>query len=47
MQQHLPQQVIQRTDLSVQATSFTNNDMIKIVIVVQQIMTQLSEATAQ
>jgi hypothetical protein len=45
--QHLPQQVIQRTDLSAQATSSTNNDTLKIASVVQQIMTELSQAVSE
>jgi hypothetical protein len=43
VQQHLPQQEIQKTGLSVQASSSTNNDMLKVATVVQQIMTELSE----
>jgi hypothetical protein len=49
MQQHLPQQGIQRTGLPVQAPSLTNNDMllVKIITVVEQIMTELSEAVSE
>jgi hypothetical protein len=47
VQQHLPQQEIQRTGLSVQAHSLTNSDMIKMSTVVQQIMTELSVAVSQ
>jgi hypothetical protein len=43
-QQHLQQQEIQRTGLSVQTPSSSNNDTLKGSTVVQQIMTQLSEA---
>jgi hypothetical protein len=39
VQQHLPQREIERTGVSVQAPSSTNNDMLKVVTVVQQIMT--------
>jgi hypothetical protein len=38
MQQHLPQQEIHRTGLSVQAPGLTKN-VVKITTVVQQIMT--------
>jgi hypothetical protein len=44
--QHLPQREIQRTGLSVQAPSSTNNDTLKIAILVQQIITELSEAVS-
>jgi hypothetical protein len=47
MQQYLPQQEIQKTGLSVWAPSLTNNDMLKVVTVVQQIMTELSEAVSE
>jgi hypothetical protein len=47
MQQHLPQQEIQRTGLSVQAPSLTNNDTLKVTTVVQQIMRELSEAVSE
>jgi hypothetical protein len=43
VQQHLPQQRIQRTGLSVQTPSSIKNDTLKIVTVVQQIITELSE----
>jgi hypothetical protein len=42
-QQHLPQHEIQKTDLSVQAPSSSNNDTLKVATVVQQIMTELNE----
>jgi hypothetical protein len=44
MQQHLPQQEIQKTGLSVEAPSLSNSDMLKVLTVMQQIMTELSEA---
>jgi hypothetical protein len=47
LQQHLPQQIIQRTGLPVQAHSSTNSDTLKIATVVQQIMTELSEALSE
>jgi hypothetical protein len=43
VQQHLPQQEIQKTGLSVQAPSSSNNNMLKVATVVQHIMTELSE----
>jgi hypothetical protein len=45
--QHLPQQEIQETSLSVQAHSLTNNEILKVATVVQQIMRELSEAVSQ
>jgi hypothetical protein len=47
VQQHLPQQEIQKTDLSVQAHSLTNNETLKAATVVQQIMTERSEAMSE
>jgi hypothetical protein len=47
MQQHLLQKEIQKTGLSVQDTSSTNNDTLKVTIVVQQIMTELSQAVSE
>jgi hypothetical protein len=47
VQQHLPQQEIQRIVLSVQASSSTNIYTLKVAIVVQQIMTELSEAVSE
>jgi hypothetical protein len=47
VQQHLTYQEIQRTGLSVQAPSSTKNDSFKIATVVQQIMTELSEAVSE
>jgi hypothetical protein len=47
VQQHLRQQEIQKTGLSVRATSTFNNEMIKVATVVQQIMTELSEALSE
>jgi hypothetical protein len=47
VQEHLPQQEIQRTGLSVQAPSSTNNDMLKIAIVLQQIITEFSKTVSE
>jgi hypothetical protein len=47
MQQHLPQKEIQKTGLSVQTPSSSNNDTLKVATVVQQIMTELSEAVSE
>jgi hypothetical protein len=47
VQQHLPQQKIQRTDLPVLASSSTKNDALKVAIVVQQIITVLAEAVPE
>jgi hypothetical protein len=47
VQQHLPQQEIQGTGLSVQAPSSINNCTLKIATVVQQIMTVLREAVSE
>jgi hypothetical protein len=47
VQQHLPQQEIQKTGLSVQAPSSSNNDILNVIIVVQQMITQLSEAVSE
>jgi hypothetical protein len=44
VQLHVPQQEIQKVGLSVQAPSSSNNYTLKIITVVQQIMTELSEA---
>jgi hypothetical protein len=46
VQQHLPQQEIQKTGLSVQAPSSRNSDTLKVATVVQQITTELSEAVS-
>jgi hypothetical protein len=43
MQQPLPTQEIQKTGLSVQTPSSSNNDMLKVAIEVEQIMIELSE----
>jgi hypothetical protein len=43
VQQHLPQEAIQKTGLSVQAPSSTSNETIKGAIAVQQSTTELSE----
>jgi hypothetical protein len=47
VQQHLPQLEIPKTGLLVQAPSSTNNDMLKVATVVQQIMTKLNEAVSE
>jgi hypothetical protein len=47
LQQHLPQQEIQRTGLSVEAPSSTNNDTLIAVIIVQQILTEFGEAESE
>jgi hypothetical protein len=47
MQQHLSQQEIQKTGLSVQAPRSINNNPLKVATVVQQIMTELSEAVSE
>jgi hypothetical protein len=47
MQQHLPQQEIQRTGLSVVAPSSTNNDTLIAVTIVQQILTEFNEAVSE
>jgi hypothetical protein len=47
VQQHLPQQEMQRTGLSVQAPSSSDNDRLKVAIVVRQIMRDLSEAVSE
>jgi hypothetical protein len=47
VQQHLQQQEIQRTVLSVQAPSSFNNDTLKVATVAQQIITELSEAMSE
>jgi hypothetical protein len=44
LRQHQPQHEIQRTVVSVQAPSSSNNDMLVVAIVVQQIIRELSEA---
>jgi hypothetical protein len=43
---HFSEQEIQRTGLSEQVPSLTNNDTLKIATIVQQIMTELSEDTS-
>jgi hypothetical protein len=47
VQQYLSQQEIQHTGFSVQALSSSNSDTLNIVTVVQQIMTELSEAVSE
>jgi hypothetical protein len=46
VQQHLPQQEIQKTGLSVQAPSSSNSAMLKVTTVEQQITTELCEAVS-
>jgi hypothetical protein len=47
MQLHLTQQEIYTTRLLVQALCLTNNDTLKVVTLVQEIMTELSEALSE
>jgi hypothetical protein len=47
VQQHLPQQEIQRTGLSAEAPIQTNNGTLKAATVVQQNITELSEAVSE
>jgi hypothetical protein len=47
MQQHLPQQEIQKTGLSIKVPSSFNSDMAKVATVMQQIITELSEAVLE
>jgi hypothetical protein len=47
VQQHLAQQEIQRTGLSIRAPSSTNSGTLKIASLVQQIMTELIEAVSE
>jgi hypothetical protein len=47
MQHNLTEQEIQKTGLSVQALISSNNDMLKVATVVQQITTELSEAVSE
>jgi hypothetical protein len=47
MQQHLPQQKCKKTGLSVQTPSSSNNDMLKVATVMQQITTELSEPVSE
>jgi hypothetical protein len=47
VQQHLLQQEIQKTGLSVQAPSSSDNDTLKVATVLQQIIAQLSEAVSE
>jgi hypothetical protein len=47
VQQHLPHQETQRTDLSAQAPSSTKIDMLKLATLVQQIITEHSEAVSE
>jgi hypothetical protein len=47
VKQHLPQQEIQRIGLPVQPPSLTNNVTLKMATVMQQIITELSEAVSE
>jgi hypothetical protein len=47
VQQQLPQQEIQKTGLSVQASSSSDNDKLKAATAVRQIMRELSEAVSE
>jgi hypothetical protein len=47
VQQHLPQQEIQKTCLSGQDLSSTNNNTLKVATVVQQIITEISKAVSE
>jgi hypothetical protein len=47
LQQHLPQQEIQRPGLSVQARISINNDTLKVANLVQQIITKLGEVVSE
>jgi hypothetical protein len=47
VQQHLSQQEIQKTDLSVWAPSSSNSGLLNVATVVQQFMIELSEAVSE
>jgi hypothetical protein len=47
VQQHLPQEEIQKTRLSVQAPSSPNSETLKLAPVVRHIMRKLSEAVSE
>jgi hypothetical protein len=47
VQQHLPQQKFQKTGLSVQSPSSSDNEKLKVANEVHQIMTKLSEAVSE
>jgi hypothetical protein len=47
VQQHLPQQEFQKTGLSVQASSSSDNDKLQVASGVRQIMRELSEAVSE
>jgi hypothetical protein len=47
LQQHLPQQEIQKTGLSLQAPSSANSEMIKVATVMQQIVTELRKSVLE
>jgi hypothetical protein len=47
VQQHLPQEELQKTGLSVQSPSSSDNDKLKVATAVRQIMRELSEAVSE
>jgi hypothetical protein len=47
VQQYLPQQEFQKTGLSVQSPSSSDNDKLKVATVVQQNMKKLNEAVSE
>jgi hypothetical protein len=47
LQQHLPQQEIQKTCLSVQAPCSSNNNPSKVATAVQQVATELCETVSE
>jgi hypothetical protein len=47
VQQHVPHQEIPKIDLSVQAPSLSNNDILKVATVGQQIITERSGAMSE
>jgi hypothetical protein len=47
VQQHLPQQELQKTGLSVQAPSSSDNDKLKGATLVRQIVKELNEAVSE
>jgi hypothetical protein len=47
VKQHLPQQEIQKSSLSVQASSSSNSDVLQVATVAQKIMTDLNEAVSE
>jgi hypothetical protein len=47
VQQHLPQQEFQKTGLTVQAASSSDDDNLKVASVVRHIMKELNEAVSE